>query len=85
MLDWLWAQKNPPTDVLRDGKGCEVPACPQAHPCPCEEDEGKHRGEEEQNTVAYRTTIQATETMVYRGTLRKPLLSTSWTNIPVQQ
>lgn len=41
------------------------------------DDEEKHGGEEEQNTVAYRTTIQATEIMVYRDALRKPLLSRS--------
>lgn len=31
------------------------------------EDEGEHKGEEEQNMVAYRTTIQATDIMVYRA------------------
>lgn len=48
------------------------------------ENEGK-QGREQQTTVAYGTTIQATETMGYQGALRKPLLSRSWTNIPAQQ
>lgn len=59
--------------MQRAASSCLSISPPLAHV----EDEGKHRGEEEQNTVAYRTTVQATEIMVYLDALRKPLLSRS--------
>lgn len=59
--------------MQRAASSCPSVSPPLAHV----EDEGKHGGDEEQNTVAYRTTVQATEIMVYRDALRKPLLSRS--------